>query len=141
MATTRAQAQDPTELEEAGGVVYRVIGSAAFKWACAGILAVAGFLIIGGWNSYHTDLASKNPDVVQAKGDIATLKVAVGVLKNQSDAHTSQLSQMGSDQSRAEALQEKILLAVKDIGAGVHALDVKIATVDQKVDDLKDQRK
>jgi len=143
---SRSHAQYPTErayTERAyeAGVVRRMIGSRGFLWVLGAVGMVFLTLLALGAEAWVQKQAALAPEIVAAKADVDTLKVAVNVLKNQSDAHTSLLSQSAIEQARAAALQERIFTAIKGVSDGVHALDVKIATVDQKVDDLKDQRK
>jgi hypothetical protein len=127
------------ELEGEATVLYRVIGSAAFKWALGVITAGVLALLALGWTAYLEGAASKNPDVVAAKASVDTLTVAVAKLKETSDGHTNQLVDAEKERVAITALQGKIFEAIKGVGSDVHALDIHVATVDQKLEDLKDQ--
>ena len=123
-----------------------LVGSTAFKWVLgvsgAGVVAI--FII--GWNTYAASAASNNPDVVGAKADIDVLKTSVRLLAATANEHTIKLTQAADAwaqsaeaQKRSADMQGRIFDAIKGVGTDVHALDVKIATVNQKVDDLKEQ--
>ena len=127
------------ELEGESTVLYRVIGSAAFKWALGVIGAGVLALLALGWTAYLEGAASKNPDVVAAKAGVDTLTIAVAKLKETADDHTNQLKQAVIDRQNAAAVQGRIFDAIKKLSDDVHTIDSAVGRVDQKVDDLKDQ--
>ena len=126
--------------------VAQKVGSTAFKWALKGILGAVGAILAAGVLYLASQAASYNPDVVAAKTDVDVLKAQYKSLKVTADDHTVKLTQAADAwaqsaeaQKRNAELQGRIFEAIKGVGTDVHALDVKIATVNQKVDDLKEQ--
>jgi hypothetical protein len=131
-----------SQVEEQDGpsrVFYSMIGSSAFRSTLVLIGLVITALLGFGAEYWAATAASKNPDVVGAVSDVAVLKTEFKVLQATANEHSSQLSQAAIDRQRSAEIQEKIFGAIKQIGNDVHAIDIHVATVDQKVDDLKEQ--
>jgi len=140
MPSRTHQAQQEAASEDPPVTIATAIGSAAFK----GVLAVIGLVVLAlltmGFNGIMREAASKNDVVVSTKADVDTLKVAVSVLSKTADSHTDQLTQIANDRVHSTDVQEKIFTAIKQLSTDIHAIDVHVATVDQKVEDLKEQR-
>lgn len=121
-------------------VFYSMIGSAAFRWTLALLGIAATALLALGAEYWAATAASKNTDVVGAVADVAVLKTEYKVLQSTADNHTFQLSQAAFDRQHSAEVQDKIFGAIKQLSTDVHAIDIHVAQVDQKVDDLKDKR-
>jgi hypothetical protein len=90
------------ETDARPSVIFSLIGSATFKWVLGILGTIAAFLLAFGFEAYLEAAASKNPDVVAAKADVDTLKVAVKVLSSTADNHTAALAHADEDRKFRE---------------------------------------
>lgn len=117
------------------------VASTPFKIVAGAIGTVLVTLMVTGWRQYMADAASSNPQVQAVVTDVGALKVQVGLLKETADRHTAQFDEAKTLQAEQAALQGKIFEAIKGVSKDVQALEVHIAQVDQKVNDLKDTQR
>jgi hypothetical protein len=123
------------ETDARPSVIFSLIGSATFKWVLGILGTIAAFLLAFGFEAYLEAAASKNPDVVAAKADVDTLKVAVKVLSSTADNHTAALAHADEDRKHAEQVQSKIFDAIKQVSKDLQEVDKHLSGVDAHVAD------
>jgi hypothetical protein len=138
---TTNDATEPGEAKANARLFRDFVASTPFKIVAGAIGTVLVTLLVTGWRQYMAEAASANPQVQAVVSDVGALKVQVGLLKETADRHTAQFDEAKTLQAEQAALQSKIFEAIKGVSKDVQALEVHIAQVDQKVNDLKDTQR
>ena len=107
-----------------------MLGSTPFKVVLGAAGAVLLALLTMGWTGYLKSVVAETDDVKQNKVQVATLVQTVS-------EHTAQFNQAKVEAQRSAELQGKIFEAIQGIRRDVQSLELHVAKVDQKVDDLK----
>ena len=107
-----------------------MLGSTPFKVVLGAAGAVLLALLTMGWTGYLKSVVAETDDVKQNKVQVATLVQTVS-------EHTAQFNQAKVEAQRSAELQGKRFEAIQGIRRDVQSLELHVAKVDQKVDDLK----
>lgn len=109
---------------------FAMIGSTPFKV----VMGVAGAIFVAlltlGWKSYIQEIATEAPEIRDVQTKVTALVATVS-------EHTSTIKATETNQKEVAELQGKIFEAIKGVSKDVHDLEIHVAKVDQKVDDLK----
>ena len=120
-STARSQEIDSDKADRK--LLDYALNSNALKWVLGSVAAILLTLTALGWTNYLKGVVADTDDVRDAKAKIAVMSPVVA-------EHALALKQSAE-------LQAKIFEAIKGVSKDVHDLEIHVAKVDQKVDDLR----
>ena len=109
---------------------FAMIGSSPFKAFCGIATAVLLAILAIGWRGYIQGIAIDAPDVKDTKAGLAKLTEIVTV-------NSGIIKQAEASQKASTEMQARIFQAIQGVSKDVQALEIHVAKVDQKVEDLK----